>query len=65
MKFGKIKWFDITKGFGFIEDNYNEQFFVHITNAYEGIKEGDVVGFELQESKKGKQAIKVTKMCNW
>ena len=65
MKFGKVKWFNAEKGYGFIEDNSKEQFFVHITNSYEGIKEADVVGFEEEKSQKGKQAIKVTKMCNW
>ena len=60
MREGKVKWFDDTKGFGFIEDlETGEEYFVHVTKILETIEQDDVVEFELMDGKKGKNAINV------
>ena len=60
MKKGTVKFFNESKGFGFIieEDSKNE-YFVHISGVIDEIKEGDVVEFELKEGKKGLNAVNV------
>jgi len=59
MKNGTVKFFDATKGFGFIKDNDGEgDFFVHITGTLEPIADGD----ELKEGKRGLQASNVRKL---
>lgn len=61
MNTGKVKFFNETKGFGFIiEDETNNEFFVHITRV-EGdeLKEGDNVEFELEEGNRGMNAVNV------
>jgi CspA family cold shock protein len=57
---GTEKFFNDTKGFGFIkeEDSDNEHF-VHISGLIDEIREGDVVEFELKEGKKGMNAVNV------
>ena len=57
---GTVKFFNDTKGFGFIkeEDSDNEHF-VHISGLIDEIREGDVVEFELKEGKKGMNAVNV------
>ena len=63
MKNGTVKFFDATKGFGFIKDNDGEEdFFVHITGTLEPIADGDEVEFELKEGKRGMQAANVRKL---
>ena len=60
MKEGKVKFFNESKGFGFIKDNENEkEYFVHASGLIDRIKEGDEVTFELQEGKKGLNAANV------
>lgn len=60
MKTGTVKFFDDTKGFGFIvEDNSGDEFFVHISGLVDEIKEADVVEFELKEGRKGLNAVNV------
>ncbi len=60
MNKGTVKFFNTTKGFGFIKDEESKnEYFVHVTNILEPIKENDVVTFELQEGKKGINAVKV------
>ncbi len=62
MHSGTVKFFNETKGFGFIKDNSNGQdIFVHVTGL-KGvvIKEGDVVDFDVEEGKKGVNAVNVT-----
>ena len=59
---GKVKFFDIAKGFGFIKDSEtNQEYFVHVSNldTREELRENDKVTFEIAEGKKGLQAIKV------
>lgn len=60
---GTVKFFNDSKGFGFIIDNESkEEYFVHISGLTENIeiKEGDSVEFELQEGRKGMNAVNVS-----
>ncbi len=60
MKEGKVKFFNDTKGFGFIKDaNDDKEYFVHVTGLIDEIRENDEVSFELQEGKKGLNAVNV------
>jgi len=60
MKTGKVKFFNETKGFGFIvEDDSNEEHFVHVSGLIDEIKEEDSVEFELKEGRKGMNAVNV------
>jgi|TARA_B000000475_G_C15579632_1_gene275904 CspA family cold shock protein len=60
MKQGMVKFFDDTKGFGFItEEGSGEDYFVHSTGLSRRIKEGDKVEFELKEGQRGMQAHNV------
>lgn len=57
---GKVKFFNDTKGFGFIIDNSsNEEYFVHITWVNGQIKEGDEVQYEVEQGKRGLNAVNV------
>jgi len=50
---GKVKFFNETKGFGFIiDDNSGEEYFVHITGVDGKINEGDSVEYEVEQGKK-------------
>lgn len=60
MKEGKVKFFNETKGFGFIKDNDSDnEYFVHVSGLVDQINENDEVTFELQEGKKGLNAVNV------
>jgi len=60
MKNGKIKFYNEAKGFGFIIDNESQnEYFVHATGLIDQISENDEVGFELVEGKRGLNAINV------
>lgn len=60
MKNGTVKFFNESKGFGFITDTEsNEEFFVHISGLIDEIREGDSVEFELKEGRKGMNAVDV------
>lgn len=61
---GKIKWYNETKGFGFIEVEGQKDVFVHKSALPEGLKvtEGDEVNFEIGDSPKGPQATSITKV---
>lgn len=57
---GKVKFFNATKGFGFIvEEGVNKEHFVHVTGIVDEIREGDEVEFDLKEGKKGLNAVNV------
>ncbi|UBM62152.1 cold shock domain-containing protein [Candidatus Sulfidibacterium hydrothermale] len=60
MKKGTVKFFNESKGFGFIieEDSKNE-YFVHVSGLVDKIREGDEVEFDLKEGRKGLNAIDV------
>lgn len=62
MKEGKVKWYDETRGFGFIETENSDDVFVHRTNLispYAGLNQGDAVSFEITEGDRGLVASKV------
>ena len=60
MNKGTVKFFDETKGFGFIiDDESKTEYFVHVTGLIDEINEGDSVEFELQEGRKGLNAVNV------
>ncbi|MCB0462676.1 MAG: cold shock domain-containing protein [Flavobacteriaceae bacterium] len=60
MKNGTVKFFNGTKGFGFItETGSNTEYFVHVTGLIDEINQGDNVEFELKEGKKGMNAVNV------
>ncbi len=60
MENGTVKFFNETKGFGFImEDESKKEYFVHVSGLIDKIKDGDTVEFELTEGKKGLNAVNV------
>ena len=60
MNKGTVKFFNESKGFGFIsEEGTSKEHFVHISGLIDEIREGDTVEFELQEGKKGLNAVNV------
>lgn len=60
MKTGTVKFFNESKGFGFIsEEGSNEEHFVHVSGLIDEIHEGDSVEFELKEGRKGLNAVDV------
>ena len=60
MKRGTVKFFNDSKGFGFIVDEETKtEYFVHVSGLIDEIKEGDSVEYELKEGRKGLNADKV------
>ncbi len=60
MSKGTVKFFNESKGFGFItEEDTNKEHFVHISGLIDEIREGDDVEFDLQEGRKGMNAVNV------
>ncbi len=60
MKTGTVKFFNETKGFGFIkEDGNGAEHFVHVSGLIDKVKDGDEVTFELSEGRKGLNAVDV------
>ena len=63
MSKGIVKWFNADKGFGFItQDGNGKDHFVHVSGPEDEIQEGDSVSFELEQGKKGLNAIKVKQL---
>ncbi|MDD4430406.1 MAG: cold shock domain-containing protein, partial [Bacteroidales bacterium] len=57
---GKVKFFNEAKGFGFIkETETSKEYFVHANGLIDRIKENDEVTFELEEGRKGLNAVNV------
>jgi len=60
MNKGTVKFFNDSKGFGFIVDQETEkEYFVHVTGLIDEIRENDEVTFELAEGRKGLNAVNV------
>ena len=60
VKNGTVKFFNESKGFGFItEDGSNQEYFVHISGLIDEVRQGDAVEFELKEGRKGMNAVNV------
>ena len=57
---GAVKFFNTEKGFGFIKNSNNEEIFVHVSGLIDEINENDQVEFELQQGRKGVNAVNVT-----
>lgn len=61
MSNGTVKFFNETKGFGFITpDDGGRDIFVHVSGLQDDIREGDKVSFDTEEGKKGLNAVNVT-----
>ena len=66
MTTGKIKWFNPTKGYGFIEQEGSKDVFLHVSALEEAgirtLKEGEKIEFEIGENKGRENAINVKKI---
>ena len=63
---GTVKWFNDSKGFGFITAEDNSDVFVHHTSiqggGFNSLSEGDKVGFDTEQGPKGPKAVNVVKL---
>lgn len=66
MATGKVKWFNNSKGYGFIEMEGGKDVFVHYTSiqgeGFKTLNEGQIVQFDIAPGEKGPQAINVVKL---
>ena len=67
-KKGTVKWFDVKKGFGFIQQEDGSEIFVHYSNisgsVLKVLEDGESVEFEVIEGNKGLQAQNVVKVAD-
>lgn len=63
---GTVKWFNESKGYGFISSESGSDVFVHYSsiqgNGYKSLAEGDSVSFDVEDSPKGQKAVNVVKL---
>ncbi len=63
---GRVKWFSVEKGYGFIETESQGDIFVHYTgiegSGFRSLEEGDKVEFEVEENSRGPKAVNVKRM---
>ena len=60
MKKGTVKFFNESKGYGFIVDQETEkEYFVHVSGLIDEIRQNDEVEFEVAEGRKGENAVNV------
>ncbi|HNZ69801.1 MAG: cold shock domain-containing protein [Prolixibacteraceae bacterium] len=60
MKKGTVKFFNHTKGFGFIKDEESDnEYFVHASGLVDQIRDNDVVTFDIEDGRKGPNAVNV------
>ena len=63
MATGTVKWFNATKGFGFIQDDSQKEYFFHQSAVYgeglQDLREGDTVEFDVGQGPKGPRAENV------
>jgi len=60
MNKGTVKFFNETKGFGFVKEaETGKEYFVHVSGLIDKVKENDSITFELKEGKKGLNAVNV------
>jgi CspA family cold shock protein len=61
---GTIKWYNVRKGFGFIEVEDGDDVFIHQSQVPQGTRlfEGDKVSFDVEQGEKGPQATNLKKM---
>ena len=62
---GKVKWFNVAKGYGFITGDDGKEVFVHFSaiqvDGYKTLDEGQAVEYEVNDGDKGPQAVNVKK----
>lgn len=64
---GSVKWFSESKGYGFIQEDSGEEFFVHhsaiVADGFRTLNEGEVVEFDpMEDQNRGKQATNVVRV---
>lgn len=64
---GTVKWFNAEKGFGFISTENGQDVFAHFsaiqTNGFKTLEEGQKVAFDVEEGRRGPQAVNITKLA--